>query len=364
MNQILRSFSIQRVDFYLLIPVFTLVGISLLTLYSVDFSLFKQQLISFILGVAAYILFLNVDYKIFNFFAKQIYIGILILLGIVLLIGFESKGAVRWIDVFGVSIQFSEIIKPFFIIAIAYFLSRNELHSLNKFLLTFILIIPVFFLILRQPDLGNAIIYFFSAVFMMFVYGFPIRYFLGMGIIVAIPMPLFFNLLKEYQRERIFSFLNTTADPFGSSYNSIQSLISIGSGGFWGKGFGQATQSTLRFLPERHTDFIFATITESLGFIGGIVIITLFILILLRIYRIAINSADTFSYVVAMGMFFVILVHVFFNIGMNLGLLPIVGITLPLVSYGGSSLITNFIILSILSSIRSDEKKAGIFEIS
>src|SRR5205085_785726 len=130
------------------------------------------------------------------------------------------------------------------------------------------------------------------------------------------------------------------------------------------KGFGQATQSILRFLPERHTDFIFATITESLGFVGGVVVLVLFIVLLVHIYRIALDASDTFSYLVAIGMFFIILIHAFLNIGMNLGILPIVGITLPLVSYGGSSLLTNFIMLSILSNIRSDQKKRKVFEIS
>lgn len=364
MRQILQSFSIQRIDLFLLIPVLILVGISLLTLYYIDFQLFKQQTVSLILGIFAFIIFLNIDYKLFNYFSKQIYVGTLVLLGIVLFIGFESKGAVRWVDIFGVSIQFSEILKPFFIIFIAFFLSRGESHFLNKFVLTLFFTVPVFLLILSQPDLGNAIIYFSCVICMMFIYGFSLRYFLSLGVLMAISMPIIFNVLREYQRQRIFSFLNATADPFGSSYNSIQALISIGSGGSIGKGFGQATQSVLRFLPERHTDFIFATISEGMGFIGGVIIISLFIFILFRIYKIALNTSDSFSYLVTMGFFFVILIHVFLNLGMNLGILPIVGITLPLVSYGGSSLITNFIIISILSSIRYDQKKINLFEIS
>lgn len=364
MHQLLRSFSFHRIDLILLIPALGLALISLATLYSMDIVLFRQQLVVLIISLFVYLIFLNIDYRIFSNFSKQIYIGIILSLGMVFLIGVEAKGSVRWIDIFGVRIQFSEVLKPFFIIVLARFLSRDDNHSIGKFCMSLLLLFPIFFLVLRQPDLGNAIIYFLTVLFIMLSYGFPFRYFLGLVSLIIIPMPFFLTLLKDYQRMRLFSFFNSTSDPFGSSYNAIQSLISVGSGGFFGKGFGQATQSILRFLPERHTDFIFATISESLGFVGGIVIISLFIVLLVRIYKIAINASDTLSYLISIGMFFILLIHVFFNMGMNLGILPIVGITLPLVSYGGSSLLTNFIILSILSSIRSEGKKSKIFEIS
>lgn len=364
MNQFLRNFSIYRVDFILLLPAVILVGISLATLYSIDNILFRQQLVAFAVGLVIYFVFLSVDINFIRHFSKQIYIGMLVCLVLLFLIGIEAKGAVRWIDVFGIRLQFSEIFKPFFIIVLANYLTRDDTHSLGKFISSLLLLFPVFFLVLRQPDLGNAIIYGIATICVMVIYGFPWRYFLGLGTVTILPMPIFFSFLHGYQRQRIFSFFNSTSDPFGSSYNAIQSLISVGSGGFFGKGFGQATQSILRFLPERHTDFIFATISESLGFIGGMVVLALFIFLLARIYRIALSSRDSFAYLVSLGLFFVLLTHVFFNIGMNLGIVPIVGITLPLVSYGGSSLLTNFLVLSILSSIRSDEKKKGPFEIS
>lgn len=364
MNQLVRSISFHRIDFFLLLPALALVGISLTTLYSISPILFRQQLISGILGLVFYFVFLSFDYRLLGYFSKQLYIGILLLLGLIFVIGFESKGAVRWIEIFGVSIQFSELLKPFFIIILAHILSKNESHSFLTFLKALAILFPVFFLILRQPDLGNAIIYFATSLCMMVSYGFPIRYFASLAGAIIIPMPVFFSLLKDYQRERIFSFLNSASDPFGSSYNAIQALISIGSGQFFGKGYGEATQSILRFLPERHSDFIFATISETFGFIGGAVVLLLFSFLLFQIYKISLTTVDTFSHLIAIGMFYVILIHVFFNIGMNLGILPIVGITLPLVSSGGSSLLTNFIILSILSSIRSEQRRGKIFEIS
>lgn len=363
MNHSLRSLSFHRIDLLLLLPAFALLILSIITLYSIDISLFRQQLIFFTISICAYFVFLSVDFRIFGFFSKQIYIGILLSLLLLFFIGIEAKGAVRWIDLFGIRIQFSEIIKPFYVIVLAKVLSSDESHSLKTFIKGLILLFPVFFLILRQPDLGNAIIFFVTTICMFFAYGFPLRYFLSFFTLLMIPMPVFYGFLKEYQRARLFSFLNATSDPFGSSYNSIQALISIGSGGFLGKGLGQATQSVLRFLPERHTDFIFATISESLGMVGGILLIIIFFLLLLRIYKITTNTVDSFSHLVSVGMFFLLLVHTFFNIGMNLGILPIVGITLPLVSYGGSSLLTNFIILSILSSVSSEKKLDSIFEI-
>lgn len=347
----------------LLLPALGLLSVSLITLLSISQELFKQELIYGIVGIFIYFIFLNFDYRILGSLSKQIYIGILLLLGLIFIIGFESKGAVRWIEIFGVSFQFSELLKPFFIIVFAYFLSKNESHTFSTFFKALLILLPVFFLVLRQPDLGNAIIYFLTSLCMMVSYGFPFRYFASLGAALLIPMPVFFSLLKDYQRQRIFSFFNSTSDPFGSSYNAIQALISVGSGQFLGKGFGQATQSNLRFLPERHTDFLFATMSESFGFIGGAIVMALFVFMLIHIYKISQSTSDTFSHLVVTGMFYVILIHAFFNIGMNIGILPIVGITLPFVSYGGSSLITNFIILSLLSVINSERGKGKIFEI-
>lgn len=359
----IRALSLQRIQPFLLIPAIFLTLLSLVVLYTVDFHSFESQVGFFIASLAVYIFFLNIDYHFFQAIAKQLYIGILALLGLIFLIGFESKGAVRWIEIFGVSIQFSELLKPFFVIVFAQFLAKQQSHNLKTFLFALALLFPVAFLVLKQPDLGNAIIYGVVAIGMMFAYGFPLRYFIGLAILTILPMPLFFNVLHDYQKERVFSFLNATSDPFGSSYNAIQALISIGSGGFLGKGLGEGTQSVLRFLPERHTDFIFATISENLGFMGGLLILIAFTFLLFQIFRISLICKNTFSYLVIMGMYFLLLTHAFFNIGMNLGILPIVGITLPFVSAGGSSLVTNFIILSILSAVSYDQKKEKTYEI-
>lgn len=359
----MNNYLLKRVDFGLLAPAVILVGISLATLYSLDFSLFKQQLIYFIVALCAYLVFTNIDYKLFGYFSKYIYGAIIAGLALLLFLGFESKGAVRWVEIFGVSLQFSEIAKPFFVIVLAAFMSRDSYRGLSKFIFSGLLIAPIFLLIVEQPDLGSALIYLLTGGYMILIFGFPILFYLVALVAAVAPMPIVYNFLHDYQRNRILSFINPTSDVSGTSYNSIQALISIGSGGMSGKGFGQATQSVLKFLPERHTDFIFATISESLGFIGGLVILVCFAFLIWRIIKLSTIITDKFTYLVVTGFYAIFIVQVFFNIGMNIGILPIVGITLPFVSYGGSSLLTCFIMLGILSAVKFDYRTRYSMEI-
>ncbi len=360
----MHNFSLHRLGLPILTPALLLTGLGLAAFYSIDLGFFKQQFISLIIGLFAYLVFLNIDYKIFGLYSKYIYFLMIASLAILFFIGIEARGSVRWLDILGVRIQFSEVIKPFYVIFVAYFLTRNDSRALSKFLATLLLLAPIFFLTLKQPDLGTAIIFAVVTVFMMFMYGFPFSYFIGAGILTLIPMPLIYGMLHDYQRERILTFIDPTRDPFGSSYNAVQALISIGSGGITGKGFGEATQSILKFLPERHTDFIFATITESLGFIGSMFLVGVYFFMLYKIYRLNQNVYDTFASLIISGFYFIFLTQIFFNIGMNIGILPIVGITLPFVSYGGNSLISSFVMLGIISSIASDfVKYKGSLEI-
>lgn len=359
----MHRFAINRIEFPVLLPAILIVIVSLATFYSIDFTIFRQQLFFLIVALSAYFVFLNIDYKIFGFYSKYVYFLMISCLLLLFLIGIEARGAVRWIDIFGIRIQFSEIIKPFFVIFVASYLTSNDSRSFEKFLKAILLVLPILFLILRQPDFGNAMIYVFIFFFMLLHYGFPMRYFIGVGGIVLLLLPLFFNLLASYQKQRLLTFVNPTSDSLSSSYNIIQSLISIGSGGFTGKGFGEATQSILKFLPEKHTDFIFATISENLGFLGGLLLIGLYFYLLQRVYKLTGFVNDEFSNLVLIGLYFLFLVHIFLNIGMNIGIVPIVGVTLPFASYGGSSLLTNFIMLGIISSIRFDFSKSGSLEI-
>lgn len=359
----MHKFSINRLELPLILPAILIVAIALSSFYSIDFNIFKQQFVFLLVSIVVYLIFLNIDYKLFGIYSKFLYVGMIASLLLLFIIGIEARGAVRWLDVFGIRIQFSEIIKPFFIIFIAQFLTKDDSRSFKKFILALLFTLPIFFLTLKQPDLGNALVYLFTVLFMLFVYGFPFSYFVGLITPVVVSFPLIFNVLHDYQKERLLTFVNPTRDPFGTSYNVVQSLISIGSGGFFGKGFGQATQSILMFLPERHTDFIFATISENLGFVGALFLISLYVFLLYRIYKISENVSDEFPRMILLGSYFLLLVHLFLNIGMNIGIVPIVGITLPFASYGGSSLLTCFIILGIVSSIKFDYKKRRSLEI-
>ncbi len=360
----MHEFSLNRISLSLLLPAILIVLLSSSVFYSIDQTIFRQQLIFLGVSIIAYLFFLNIDYKFFALHSKAIYFVMIGLLLILFFIGIEARGAVRWIDIFGIRLQFSEIIKPFFVIFMAQFLTNHEDRGLPKFLTAFLLLAPIFLLTLKQPDLGNAMVYLIVLIFMLFSYGFPFRYFLSLAALVAIPLPFAIGFLHDYQRQRLLTFLNPSADPFGASYNVVQSLISVGSGGLFGKGFGQATQSILKFLPERHTDFIFATISESLGFVGSSVLISLYLFLLYKLWRISLDTRDEFSKIVILGFFFLFLTHAFLNIGMNVGIVPIVGITLPFASYGGSSLLTCFIILGIASSIKFDNRRRSTLEIS
>jgi rod shape determining protein RodA len=237
------------------------------------------------------------------------------------------------------------------VIFAASFCSSGKPLTLSRLLKFFFLVSFPLILIFRQPDLGNAIVYavFFLAI--LFAGGAkPIFLLLTATVSTAI-LPIFWHLLKGYQRERILTFLSPTHDPLGAGYNAIQAEIAVGSGELFGRGLGRGTQSHLKFLPEFHTDFVFAAISEELGFLGSIITLLAFGFLLWQIIAIGQNSKDRFAYLISIGAFAQILIHVVINIGMNIGLVPITGITLPLVSYGGSSLISTMATLGIVANI-------------
>lgn len=356
-----RNF-LLAIDWGILLPVFALVILSLTTLFSINTSFFYSQLVYFIVSFVVYLFFSQINYRAMQQHSVPIYIASIVLLTFILLLGIESRGAVRWVDIFGLRIQFSEILKPFLIICLAHFLSQNT-PSLRTLVASFAYLLPIVFLIFIQPDLGNALIYILVAGCTFLIYGFPLLWF-GFGFLAMFGvMPLFWRFLHEYQRQRVLTFFYPSKDPLGTSYNVIQSVIAVGSGMLLGKGIGEATQSRLRFLPERHTDFIFATLSEGLGFIGSCLVVVCFLVLLYKIYHIAKNSEDQFSKLFAIISFFLLLVQFFVNIGMNIGVIPIAGVTLPFLSYGGSSLLSNFILLALLSSINRGTHSRKVLEI-
>lgn len=354
---------LKEIDWFLVIPVFILVLLSLVTLFSLNVDFFKGQAALLILSLLGFLFFSQSNYKTASVFTKPIYIFSIIALTFVLILGIESRGAVRWVEILGFRLQFSEVLKPFLAISFASYLSQIKVFNFRSFINIFLYLLPIFTLIFLQPDLGNALLY-GIVVFLAVIYiGFPFRYFLLSAIPFVLMAPIFWNFLHDYQRQRVLTFLNPSLDPLGTSYNVIQSIIAVGSGMIMGKGIGQGSQSSLRFLPERQTDFIFATISEQLGAIGVIIVLVCFGFLLYRILQIHLNTNDNFCKVFSAIVFFTFIIQIFVNIGMNLGLLPIVGVTLPFVSYGGSSLLSNFIFLGLLNSINKSLKQDKVLEI-
>lgn len=353
----------SSLDWWLLGPVLLLITIGLVTLFSLNPLFFRGQIFYVIISLAVFLFCANMDYLFLKSFITPLYILSLTLLIIVFIIGFESHGAVRWVDVFGISLQFSELCKPLLSLSLVGFLSQHEDRSLRSFLLAGALLIPIMLLILLQPDLGNALIYGGVGFLILLLYGFPYKWFIAAMAPIVLSIPFLWERLHDYQRKRLLTFLNPSSDPTGASYNVIQAIIAVGSGGFIGRGLSSGTQSGLRFLPERQTDFIFASLSEALGFVGSFLVIVTFIFLAVRLYMIFRQTDEIFGKLFVACAFFFLLIHFFINIGMNVGIVPVVGVTLPFLSFGGSSMLTNFIFLGIVTAIEKRNKRENVLEI-
>lgn len=356
----MQRLNLSSIDWILFVPISILLFFSLSTLFSIDQGVFRSQLFFLIVSLFALFFFSQFNLAIIKYYSIYIYFISLLILLILLGVGIETRGSVRWFEVFGFGIQFSELLKPFLAISLASYLTNLKSMSLKAFLNVLLLMAPVVLLIFLQPDLGNALIYVVVVLGSLLVTGFSIRYFLFGFLMWCVSLPFFWLILKDYQRHRILTFIDPSRDPLGTSYNAIQAVIAVGSGMIVGRGLGQGTQAQLRFLPERHTDFIFATISEQLGFIGSLVIIACFIFIFYRLIIFMRNSDDKFSRIFTLIVFMIIFVHFTMNVGMNIGILPVVGITLPFVSYGGSSLLSNFILIGLLFSVSRKKRKDAL----
>lgn len=352
----MKWFNFSSIDWLMMIPIFILLAFSLTTLFSINVSIFRSQLIFAIVSFVVFMLITQINPSILRFYSKPIYVLSVLLLLAVLFLGVESRGSVRWFQIGGVSIQFSEILKPFLALSLASFLADLKNYSFKSFISILIFLAPIFLLIFFQPDLGNALIYAMVTLGALVIYGFPFRWFFAGFVLWLVSLPFFWLTLHDYQRQRVLTFIDPSRDPLGTSYNAIQAVIAVGSGMILGKGLGQGTQSGLRFLPEQHTDFIYATISEELGFIGALIIIVCFTFIFFRLYNIIKNSEDKFSKIFSIIVFLLIFIHFAVNVGMNLAVVPIVGVTLPFVSYGGSSLLSNFILLGLLFAVNKKSR--------
>jgi len=352
------------IDWHLLIPVFILIGFSLTILTSISPQLAVSQLIFFIIGLILFFLVSNLHYKIHSYLYIPYMFIALVFLFLPIIFGAVTRGSIRWIQIGALTLQSSEIIKPLLIIIFSAFLSqKNKSSSLKKLAIYLVIFLIPALLIFKQPDLGSTLVVAAIWIATLFVSDIPLFYLFSLFIITAISSPIIWKFLADYQKQRLIVFLNPYADPKGAGYHMLQSIIAIGSGGVFGRGLGSGIQSQLRFLPENHTDFIFASLTEELGLITAFFILAVFFFLLKRLLDISRTAPDKFSQLLTIGVFAMIFFQTVVNIGMNLGILPITGITLPLVSYGGSSILATMISLGLVSNFSSQPTHKKILEI-
>jgi rod shape determining protein RodA len=292
---------------------------------------------------------------LFKQLAYPIYVGVLILLVLVEAIGGIGGGSQRWLNLGFMTLQPSELMKPAIVLVLARFyasLPPTMTGSWRALVPAATLLALPAGLVMLQPDLGTALAITFGATVVIFLAGIPLRWFIGAGVVTAIAAPIaFFTLLHDYQRNRVLVFMNPENDPLGTGYHITQSKIAIGSGGFFGKGFGQGTQSHLDYLPESHTDFVFATMAEEWGMLGGLFVLLIFAIILRWGLNVSRRAPDRFGQLLAAGMTLTIFFYVAINLMMVMGLAPVVGIPLPFMSHGGSSMMTNMICIGTIMAV-------------
>lgn len=312
------------------------------------------QGVAFIIGIIAIVLLLLIDYNSFGDMQTAIYIINILLLLSVFLLGKEVKGAKSWIDLGPFNFQPAELVKIGFILAFAKHLEirKDKLNNLPDLAISVGYIMVPIALILLQNDTGTALVFIFISAVMFFAAGINYKYIIGAVVTFILSTPLlWFFALKPHQKNRILVFLNPELDPRGSGYHVIQSKTAIGSGQFSGEGLFNGTLNNNGFIPERHTDFIFSVLGEELGFIGAVAVVILFAVLLLRCIHIAKAAKDTYGMLICVGITAMYLFHVLENIGMTIGIMPVTGIPLPFISYGGSSLFTNLLALGFIINV-------------
>lgn len=347
----------KHIDWILNLALGFICTFGLFLLFSVDKSLFVSQALYSIAGVAVLILMSRFDRLVLWWSAPYLYILSLFLL-VLPYFAPAIRGAQRWIQIGSLQLQPSELIKPFLLIVFARLIETYPPRKIKYVPLHFILFVIPFLLVFRQPDLGTSIVLVGMWLAMMVAGGLPIVAIVSFILISFTSVPFVWPHLAAYQQARITTFLNPGIDPKGTGYNALQAVIAIGSGQIFGRGLGRGTQSHLRFLPEYHTDFIFATLVEELGFIGGILLIGVYAILLWRILAPLLSGhiQRIFPFVFSIGLFSMMLVQIVIHAGMNMGIIPVTGITLPFVSYGGSSILSLTIAFGMLWALRRSEE--------
>jgi rod shape determining protein RodA len=358
----------RNFDFLLLAVTIAVVGIGIALIYSATISAeadspllersFVRQALFAISGLFILVLAAAADYRFWGRIHRLLYVAAIVALSMVAVWGQASFGAQSWLSLRW-GIQPSELAKVLLIVFLAKYLAdhEEELGQIRWFLLSLVLVAPVVYLVYRQPDMGSAMV--FGVIWLGLVFAAGMRLWqMGLfSLAIAGAVPVSWLLMKDYMQERILVFLNPASDVSGISYNSRQALISIGSGGWFGKGFLHGTQSQLYFLRVRHTDYIFSVLCEELGFVGALVLLVLLVVLLWRILRVASMAADPLGRLLACGVATMIFFQSVVNIAVNVGLLPVTGLTLPLVSYGGSSLWATLLGIGLVESVAMRHKK-------
>lgn len=358
----------RNIDFWMVFAAVALVGIGILLIGSAThintpsddrYWYVQRQGLFVLMNFVLILVMLKFDYRILGPLGNILYGINLVMLIAVMFVGQSALGAQRWIQLGPITLQPSEFAKLIMIISLAHLLDAREerMKSVWDLLPVAAFVVVPFLLVLKQPDLGTSLVFLAILLGMVFVAGIDGKLLLKIMGLGAACLPVFWLFLKDYQKSRLMVFMDPNVDPLGAGYHIIQSKIAIGSGQLFGKGLFNGTQSQLNFLPENHTDFIFAVVGEELGFVGSVAILLLYFLLLYRGVQTAKNARDKFGTLLAAGITSMLAFHVLVNVGMTIGIMPVTGIPLPFMSYGVSALTTNLVSIGILLNIQSRQQK-------
>ncbi len=356
----ITRFLTAHIDAPLLVAVLMLMAVGLVAIYSgsnQSLARVSSQMINMLVALGIMYAFANIPIHYLKRIALPLYVLGVLLLVCVALFGEFVNGARRWLDVGVTRIQPSELMKIAVPLMLAWYFDRYEvtLKFKNYIVAAVLLAIPVA-LIVRQPDLGTALLVSAAGCYVLFLAGLSWRVIVGIAVAGAASLPSLWSAMRDYQRQRILTLIDPTQDPLGAGYHTIQSTIAVGSGGILGKGWLQGTQTHLDFIPERTTDFIFAVYSEEFGLLGNLLLVVLFLLVIARGMVITANAPTMFTRLLAGAITLIFFTYVFVNMGMVSGILPVVGVPLPLISYGGTALVTICLGLGILMSIQTHKK--------
>ncbi len=345
--------ALTRFDLTLTLCILLLSALGLTILSSVAPALLNIQIIAVVIGLICYIIISQTPCKLWHQLNRPLYIICLVFLCLPFMFGTAAGGSLRWLQLGLISIQPSEIVRPFLIAILAGVLSRPGAVTFNDIFKSSLLILPPMVIIFLQPDLDMVVILGIAWIAMILSKGLSKKQITAILLVVILFSPLAWKIMHGYQKDRILTFLNPGRDPLNTGYHVLQSQIAVGSGQIFGRGLGRGTQSHLRFLPERHTDFVFASLAEELGLVGTLLVLIFYLILSLGIIKAIQTARDDYSRLLASGVLAATFFQIVINIGMNLGLLPVTGITLPLLSYGGSSVISTCISLGLINNILS-----------